>query len=694
MTWGFARTETTRANARAAALVCAYVAGLAYSLFLAGATHNIPTIWIANAVAIAAFTVLNRRQAVGFMLATGALHITLELMIGAPMRFVAMVTVLDTIHTAGTAALLRWLKVPTRVRDPRSLFTVIVAASALTAIGAILVNGLLAVSRGRPFLLGWSDWTTSNTLGVAVILPVALILMDPRHREGFHVRPLEAAGTLLLVIATSSLVFVNDPSLQVLLFAPALLAAFRGGPRAVAVVVTTSLAVAIPAVLHRTGLDIHVALGPLRHALVFHVVLYAVSFVAALALSRQARLQALLVRRQSAARAAQTRAQAASQAKSDFLATISHEIRTPLNSILGFASLVADDPELSPENRRRLDLVGRAGRSLAEIVGDLLDFAKVEAGRLDLTLTPTSPAALLRDTVAIIAPEAAAKGLYLRTAFEAAGEGDVDQPLALDETRLRQVLLNLLANALKFTSEGGVTIKLAVGPAPGVLRFEVVDTGIGIAPEVQARLFQRFSQADSSISRSYGGTGLGLAISRALINRMGGAIGVESQLGQGARFWITLAAEPAEAALPAAAPVPTTATERAARVLLVDDHPMNRELGKALLTLAGCETLTANDGHQALEAVQAGDFDLVLMDVHMPEMDGLAAARAIRALPGAVSAIPIVALSADVLPEQIARCRAAGMNGHVPKPIRREELIAAVAQALQGAADTQAAANG
>jgi signal transduction histidine kinase/ActR/RegA family two-component response regulator len=691
--WGFARTETTRANARLAALVCAYVCGLGYSLFLAGATHNIPTIWTANAVAIAAFLVLNRRQAVAFMLVTAALHATLELTIGASARFVALVTVLDTVQTAGTAALLHGMRVPTRVRDPRSLFTVIVAASALTAIGAILVNGLIAISGGHAFFRRWGDWTTSNVLGVAVILPVALILMDRRHREGFHVRPLEAAATLLLVIAISSWVFVNDATLQVLLFAPALLAAFRGGPRAVAVVVTTSLAVAIPAVLHRTGLDIRVALSPLRHALLFHVVLYAVSFVAALALSRQARLQALLLRRQSAARAAQNRALAASQAKSDFLATISHEIRTPLNSILGFAALVADDPNLSPENRRRLDLVSRAGRSLAEIVGDLLDFAKVEAGRLDLALTPTSPAALLRDAVAILAPEAAAKGLYLRTVCAAEGEGDVDRTLALDETRLRQVLMNLLANALKFTAQGGVTVKLTAGPAPGALRFEVSDTGIGIAAEVQARLFQRFSQADSSISRSYGGTGLGLAISKALVTRMGGAIGVESQLGEGARFWIALTAEPAAVPPPAVAPTPETTTERAARVLLVDDHPMNRELGKALLTLAGCETITADDGAQALRAVQAGDFDLVLMDVHMPGMDGLAAARAIRALAGPVAAIPIVALSADVLPEQIARCRAAGMDDHVAKPIRREELIAAVARALQGAAERPAAAN-
>ena len=686
---------TTRADARLAALVCAYVFGLAYSLFLAGATHNIPTIWTANAVAIAAFLVLNRRQAVAFLLITGVLHATLELAIGASARFVVLVTVLDILQTTGTAALLRGMRMPTRLRDPRGLFTVIVAASALTAVGAVLVNGLVAISGGHAFFRRWEDWTTSNVLGVAIILPVALILMDRRHREGFHVRPLEAAATLLLVIATSSWVFVNDATFQVLLFAPALLAAFRGGPRAVAVVVTTSLAVAIPAVLHRTGLDIKVALTPLRHALLFHVVLYAVSFVAALALSRQARLQALLLRRQAAARAAQSRALAASQAKSDFLATISHEIRTPLNSILGFAALVADDPNLSPENRRRLDLVGRAGHSLAEIVGDLLDFAKVEAGRLDLTLTPASPAALLRDAVAILAPEAAAKGLYLRTAFAAEGEGDVDQPLALDETRLRQVLMNLLANAVKFTAHGGVTVKLAAGPAPGALRFEVSDTGIGIAPEVQARLFQRFSQADSSISRSYGGTGLGLAISKALVTRMGGTIGVESRLGEGARFWIALTAERCDTTPPppAGRAALKPAVGRPARVLLVDDHPMNRELGKALLTLAGCETVTAEDGAQALRAVQTGDFDLVLMDVHMPGMDGLAAARAIRALPGPVAAIPIVALSADVMPEQIARCRAAGMDDHVGKPIRREDLVAAVARALRDDADGASAAN-
>jgi signal transduction histidine kinase/ActR/RegA family two-component response regulator len=669
---------------RPALLACAYVAAMAYSLFLASFMKNLPTIWTANAVAIAALMVLPRRQAIGFLSVTMVLHPTLELAVGVPLRFVSLVTVFDAIQNILIAGLMLSLRVPTKVRHARDLLAVIITASILTAIGSTVVNAIIATILGRAPFHGWSEWTAANVMGAAIALPVALILLDRSHQQGFRIRPAEALATQVLVVATSVVIFAVDIDYRVLLFAPVMLAAFRGGPRAVALAVVGSMAVAIPATLHRTGVDIKVALGPLRHTLIFHIVLYAVGLVAALALSRQARLQALLVRRQAAARAAQIRAQAANQAKSEFLATISHEIRTPLNSILGFAALVADDQTLSPENRRRLALVDSAGRSLAEIVGDLLDFAKVEAGRLDLSLTPTTPSALLRDAVAIMAPEAAAKGLYLRTLCEASGEGDVDTPLALDETRLRQVLLNLLANALKFTSQGGVTVRLTAGPAPGALRFEVADTGIGIAADVQPRLFQRFSQADSSISRSFGGTGLGLAISKALVSRMGGEIGVDSQLGQGARFWITLTAEPA--ALPAPrAPAPEMAGERVAKVLLVDDHPMNRELGKALLTLAGCEVVTADDGFEALEAVQSGGFDLVLMDVHMPGMDGLAAARAIRALPGAVANTPIVALSADVLPEQIARCRAAGMSDHVAKPIRREELIAAVVRALEGA---------
>jgi signal transduction histidine kinase len=662
--------------AKPIALICAYAAAMAYSLFLARFMHNMPTLWTANAVAIAALMVLPRRQAIGFLIATAIVHIGLELALGIPWRFVAIVSVLDTPQTIIIALMMRAMGVPSKVRDARGLLLVITTASILSAIGATLVNGLLMMTRARPFFHNWSEWTVSNVLGGAIALPVVLILMDRRHREGFKIRPLEGVATQFLVVATAAVIFAINVDYRVMLFAPVLLAAFRGGPRAVAIAVTGSMAVAMPAVLYRTGLDIKAALGPLRHALVFHIVLYAVGLVSALALGRQARLQALLVRRNAVARAAQARAQAANRAKSDFVATISHEIRTPLNSILGFASLVADDPALSPENRRRLDLVSRAGRSLAEIVGDLLDFAKVEAGRLDLTLTPASPSALLRDAVAIIAPEAAAKGLYLRTVFE----GEVDAPLALDETRLRQVLLNLLANAVKFTAEGGVVARLTAGPAPGALRFEVADTGIGIAPEVQDRLFQRFSQGDSSISRSYGGTGLGLAISKALVELMGGRIGVDSAIGHGSVFWLEVSAPQVEA-YDAGAPRPA-ADPGAARILLVDDHPMNREIGAALLTLVGCQVQTADNGQQAVAMAARGGFDIILMDIHMPEMDGLAATRAIRALPGEVGQIPIIAMSADALPQQVERCYAAGMVDHVAKPVQREVLYAKISRWL------------
>jgi len=687
MAWEKNRAANTErgwvpAYQRLALLTLAYAGCMAYSLFLAGAAQRIPTIWTANAVLIGGLLLLNRRQGLALLGLTAVVHIVMELSVGDPPRFVLTITVLDILQAAAIAALLRLMRLPTRVRSMRGFLAPMAIATGLTATTSVMVNGLLSMSFGGRFWQSWSEWITSNVLGVAIALPTLLILFDRRHRESFRVSPLESVLMLALVMATAVTVFTADAALQVLLFAPALLAVFRGGPRAAAVLVSGSLAATIPAILHKTGLDPVVAAPPLRDAQIFHLVLYAACLAAALALSRQTRLQALLVRRQAMARAAQARAQAANQAKSDFLATISHEIRTPLNSILGFAALVRDDPDLSAESRRRLDLVGRAGRSLAEIVNDLLDFAKVEAGRLDLDLAPVRPADLLSDAVAIVAPAAQAKGLTLSVAIETVGEGDEATLMALDETRLRQVLLNLLANALKFTAHGHVAARLTIGPSSGDLRFEVSDTGIGIAPEVQARLFQRFSQADTSISRSYGGAGLGLAISKALVNQMGGEIAVASTLGEGSRFWASLSAEVVAPPLLADAPSAEPGPARAARVLLVDDHPMNRELGHALLTLAGCEVSTADDGAKAVEAARLGDIDLILMDVHMPGMDGLAAARAIRALPGPLGAVPIIALSADVLPEQIVRCRAAGMDGHVAKPIRREELIAAVARAL------------
>ncbi|WP_299017661.1 DUF445 family protein, partial [uncultured Caulobacter sp.] len=239
-------------------------------------------------------------------------------------------------------------------------------------------------------------------------------------------------------------------------------------------------------------------------------------------------------------------------------------------------------------------------------------------------------------------------------------------------------IVRLVSETIRSWDAGTVTARLEVSDQR--LRFEISDTGIGIAPDVQARLFQRFTQADSSISRGYGGTGLGLAISKALVTRMGGEIGVISAPGRGSCFWVELPAIPAQPT-PALDPAASSPADlRGARVLLVDDHHVNRELGYALLTLGGHEAITAEDGATAVSLLRDQDFDLVLMDVHMPVMDGLAATHAIRAMEGPKARVPILALSADVMPEQIARCLAAGMDGHLAKPIVRDDLLAAVAR--------------
>jgi CheY-like chemotaxis protein len=255
-----------------------------------------------------------------------------------------------------------------------------------------------------------------------------------------------------------------------------------------------------------------------------------------------------------------------------------------------------------------------------------------------------------------------------------------------DEDRLRQVLLNLLNNAVKFTASGWIALSVRVmgeGRDGTSLRVAVQDTGIGIPDDKQSRLFERFSQVDGSVRREFGGSGLGLAISKRLVELMGGRIGFVSQLGQGSTFWfdVTLRSADQQALVPAA---PTAeASSRALRILLVDDNEINQEIARTLLTLGGHEVDVAGDGATAVLAVKAEAYDLVLMDIQMPIMDGITATQHIRALPKPICDVPIVAMTANVLPQQVAAFQAAGMNDHIGKPFRREELHAAVARFTQ-----------
>jgi len=406
-------------------------------------------------------------------------------------------------------------------------------------------------------------------------------------------------------------------------------------------------------------------------------------------------------------------AEAANVAKSQFLANMSHEIRTPLNGVLGMAELLLST-SLTERQCHLAETLHRSGRALLDVINEILDFSKMEAGKLRLEAIDLSLAAILRDVLALFATTARDKRLQLQSTIDAR----IPATVKGDPVRIRQVLLNLISNAVKFTEQGTVSVSLdllAEGEEVIVVRMRVTDTGIGIAAEAQGKIFDAFAQADGSTTRRYGGTGLGLAIVKQLVTLMGGEVGLESRPGQGSTFWVTVRLnksipqgeapkQPLAVDRPSG-PVEKPASMGHAKILLAEDNPVNTEVATAMLEGLGFSVEAVHSGSAAVEAASTGSFDLILMDCQMPEMDGFEATRRIREREASLRneepttgdrrtppwRVPVIALTAHAMKGDREHCLAGGMDDYLPKPFTQEELGAMVSRWLRQSGDHRTA---